>query len=436
VAKNSDTLVLTFRGTDAVDKAILGGQAWSGDGQYLHYEAFRPLIDKVYAYAQAHSDIKHIVVSGHSLGGAMADIFSAVDGQRFDALPNSDLTVVSMASAGLNAHSFGDYDNFSFHDYNTDIVKSFYEVQQGDLIDYMMNVVTPKFYVGFAHNNDRVFHSAQYADSPSASLGLTPVDLLSFNTHFNTKPLYLPNITNLDVDYPVPISLASLIGSWWMDNGFGAHHNGTIYYKNIDALYSSKLITDYTSQNLIFGVGNYVNQSQWFTEGKPNNDALFKSNPIVGTKNADFILGLEGNDRIEGNGGKDLLDGGSGNDVLLGGAGGDKMIGGAGNDTFLFTSVADSTVNALPDVIVDFKSGVDKIDLSKIDANTTISGNDAFLNVIMTDSFKGDFLNNPNSLFFDTTTHILYGDNNADNISDFHIVLTGVTSLSAGDITL
>jgi Ca2+-binding RTX toxin-like protein len=94
VTTNGDTLVLAFRGTDDKDRSVAGGQAFSGAGSFLHYQAFAPLIDSVLAYVQnSKNHIQHVVVSGHSLGGAMADIFTAVDAHRFTALAGKDLNV-------------------------------------------------------------------------------------------------------------------------------------------------------------------------------------------------------------------------------------------------------------------------------------------------------------------------------------------------------
>ncbi len=54
------------------------------------------------------------------------------------------------------------------------------------------------------------------------------------------------------------------------------------------------------------------------------------------------------------------------------------MTGGSGPDHFVFASLTDST-NAAPDTITDFlTSDNDRIDLSAIDANTILAGNQAF----------------------------------------------------------
>ena len=86
-----------------------------------------------------------------------------------------------------------------------------------------------------------------------------------------------------------------------------------------------------------------------------------------------------------------MLTGGNGNDHLTGGTGSDRLIGGAGQDileggyrygdTFVFQSMSDSYSGrgfATQDHIVDFERGLDKIDLSQIDANVAVAGNQAF----------------------------------------------------------
>jgi serralysin len=93
-------------------------------------------------------------------------------------------------------------------------------------------------------------------------------------------------------------------------------------------------------------------------------------------------VGGSGNDLIIGNAASNRLFGGAGNDVMSGGDGVDYFTGGAGNDTF----IADINGGTVPskrggislDVITDFVSGSDKIDLSGIDANIKLAGDQAF----------------------------------------------------------
>ena len=99
--KDGDTLVLTFRGTDGKDPAVENGQAWTGAGLSTHYKGFKSLIDAAYDYVRDHSEIENIVVSGHSLGGALVDVFTLIDAARFRNLRPDGLTLVSVASSGV-----------------------------------------------------------------------------------------------------------------------------------------------------------------------------------------------------------------------------------------------------------------------------------------------------------------------------------------------
>ncbi|MBZ9657249.1 M10 family metallopeptidase C-terminal domain-containing protein [Phyllobacterium sp. 2063] len=79
----------------------------------------------------------------------------------------------------------------------------------------------------------------------------------------------------------------------------------------------------------------------------------------------------------------DFLTGNAGNNVLAGGAGFDVLTGGAGADIFQFDYAerGNQSVDgqAYADSVVDFSSAEgDKIDLSRIDANTGTAGNQEF----------------------------------------------------------
>lgn len=105
-------------------------------------------------------------------------------------------------------------------------------------------------------------------------------------------------------------------------------------------------------------------------------------NTMVGNGNANFIEGL---------GGDDQLDGGVGGDTLIGGRGRDTLHGGKGSDDFRFDSVTDSNI-LFADLILDFTFSAgerDRINLSAIDANSLLAGNQAFV-FIGSAVFSGD----------------------------------------------
>ena len=99
-------------------------------------------------------------------------------------------------------------------------------------------------------------------------------------------------------------------------------------------------------------------------------------NELSGAAGADALRGGNGRDRLEGGRGDDLLLGGRGGDLLIGGVGADRLAGGPGGDTFRFAEM-DSAPGGR-DVVRDFASGLDRIDLARIDANELRAGNQAF----------------------------------------------------------
>lgn len=187
---------------------------------------------------------------------------------------------------------------------------------------------------------------------------------------------------------------------------------------------------------------------------------LSGNDTLNGSGSGDVLSGYKGNDAIYGNGGADVLNGWSGNDKLFGGSGNDKLLGGKGSDilngglgtdrlyggagdnakdTFDFNLIADSIKGTSRDKIYDFVSGIDKIDLKGIDANTSIEmmGDQAFefnkttakansiwfkMADVDGDSIKNDL--------------ILYGDVDGNLTADFEIGLVGVTKLVSTDFIL
>jgi hypothetical protein len=86
------------------------------------------------------------------------------------------------------------------------------------------------------------------------------------------------------------------------------------------------------------------------------------------------------------------------------------------------------------DTITDFNhSENDKIDLSVIDANIKLVGDQAFKFIGSTAFNKTDA---SGQLRFDAVSHILYGSTNADSKPEFSILLNGVSILVAADFVL
>ncbi|NOT15754.1 MAG: calcium-binding protein, partial [Methylotenera sp.] len=72
------------------------------------------------------------------------------------------------------------------------------------------------------------------------------------------------------------------------------------------------------------------------------------------------------------------------NNIIAGNSSKNILTGGGGADTFDYNLTTDSAVGATRDVITDFVQGVDKIDLSGIDARTLFGGNQEFTSIAKT----------------------------------------------------
>jgi Ca2+-binding RTX toxin-like protein len=110
----------------------------------------------------------------------------------------------------------------------------------------------------------------------------------------------------------------------------------------------------------------------------------------------DYLQGNAGDDVLYGDGGNDRMVGGIGNDTLIGGVGGDFLVSNEGADIFRYTAVEESQNIAINganqlDQIADFTQGQDKIDLSAIDANPTLDGDQAFTFITDPAHYTGDW---------------------------------------------
>jgi Ca2+-binding RTX toxin-like protein len=162
-----------------------------------------------------------------------------------------------------------------------------------------------------------------------------------------------------------------------------------------------------------------ANESLTF-DGTAETDGAFN---IRGGAGADVLASGAKADRLNGGAGDDQLFGLSGTDTLIGGLGTDIMRGGAGKDFFRFETTDLSTVeDGREDKIVDFQKGNDKIDLSAIDADETVDGNQAF-------SFVGDsdFSSTAGELRSSAVggnMWLVQGDTDGDGAADFAILVT------------
>lgn len=171
---------------------------------------------------------------------------------------------------------------------------------------------------------------------------------------------------------------------------------------------------------------------------------------IIGGAGEDYLDGGAGNDVLTALGGNDILLGGSGNDQLIGNRGADQLTGGAGADRFIFGALFQSAPDA-PDLITDFSGQTalspnrhgqtirtpgegDRIDLSLIDANTSLAGDQAF--TLVQRGFSGHAGEAYSSFDVGTGNTSLYLDVNGDGVPDMTIQLLGQVNFTGADFIL
>lgn len=151
---------------------------------------------------------------------------------------------------------------------------------------------------------------------------------------------------------------------------------------------------------------------------------------LLGTVDVDGTGNVLRN-KLTGNNGANALDGGLENDVLTGGRSADTLTGGDGRDRFDFNATLESTA-ALSDVIADFAGNGalagDLIDLSTIDADTLVGGDQEFVfigSAAFTAAGQVRFV-----------AGVLLASTDGDVQAELRIVLTGSPPLVEADLVL
>lgn len=269
--------------------------------------------------------------------------------------------------------------------------------------------------------------------------GGTGTDTADYSTAYNAVKVSLTSKTASGQGTDSLLNIENVTGSRYSDSLTGNTGANTLYAGSGDDTVHGGAGNDilnggsgsdtayYTSATSAVKVNLALTTAQ--ITGGAGTDTLISIESLTGGKYSDTLTGNSSANTLNGGGSNDKLSGDSGNDVLIGGTGRDTLTGGAGYDTFKFNAINESVVGTNRDVITYFSNGVDKIDLSAIDANVFSTGDQAFKLISSTTAFSA-------AGQIKLSSGILYGEVTGDGVADFEIALTGVTAVTSTDFIL
>ncbi|MCE3273675.1 MAG: alkaline phosphatase [Ramlibacter sp.] len=190
---------------------------------------------------------------------------------------------------------------------------------------------------------------------------------------------------------------------------------------------------DVVSELASYGGRDTVIASVDYTLGNYVENLRLAGNAVAGFGN-DAPNAMEGNDRgnlLDGGASNDTIQGGEGNDALVGGINADDLFGGAGSDRFVFRSTEESNLSAY-DLVMDFASGEDRIDVSQIDGDLGTAGLQAL-------RFVGAQIGGATGeLWYEQIDGgiVLAANTDADARAEFVVVFVGVFALDIADFIL
>jgi len=255
----------------------------------------------------------------------------------------------------------------------------------------------------------------------------------------------------------------TLFGGEGRDTLFGGHGNDVLFGGSGDdrlvggpgadimygGLGNDRYVVDSTADRVVgelgYGVGggiDVVESSASYT--LPTNVEVLH---LIGTENIsgtgtgghDLIIGNAGNNTLSGGYGNDRINGKEGDDWIIGGHGADTLVGDAGRDTFVYLSASESRAGpANRDFINGFERGVDRIDVSAIDARP--GGADDAFRFMGRAAFSGNGADSAGELryfTFGSGNHaIVEADLNGDGVAEFQLFVNQCRWLTATDFVL
>jgi Ca2+-binding RTX toxin-like protein/methionine-rich copper-binding protein CopC len=269
---STGTLAISFRGssdvTDLLDDVIGGGVNWG-----VVYGAFSSFVSAVLSNAASFGATR-ILITGHSLGGAMAEEAMARN------LSDTRLVGVTFGSPGTN---------------DPNVASSAGSDQR------LLNIGHADLYgaLGAGDQGDAVFRAT-----------------LGEHVQGSDIRVNLPD----EPDY----SLRTTAGRAFAGLDYGQHE--PFRYNNTAQAIAAEL-----TKNLNDGHPFDPRAFSYVIGTNTGNITL------DGSSGANVIIGDSGIDAISGYAGNDILDGGGGDDRLIGGAGNDIIYGGTGTDTAVYS---------------------------------------------------------------------------------------------------
>ncbi len=377
------SFVIAFRGTKEVGDVVtdlLIGVSSLFTATITAFNAQRPdaiaFVQKALDNPDYNIDKSNLTLTGHSLGGILAQSIASVNGYdayTFNALGTSGLTRFEGASGqnilnlsytdgGIlngdplsNALTFlGNQqvgavlpmigENFSLGahsmDYMNMVIRLYNNVLENFTSDTTYLEVT-RAYV----ENDRLKSFFGYSYEKTNQYFFTDANVLdgsASNLSFN----FLRDLTNTQIADQAKIDTAVLFALIKL-NGFAVEGTLSSYNTLNLAKYSTQYIEDrslmlfHMLDPVARPVGDYYFEDMGY-EVHLGSEGIFIKNPEVlfgtdtsdvleGNEKEDHLFGMDGEDTLNGNEGDDYLEGGTGNDILKGGQGYDKYIAGNGD---------------------------------------------------------------------------------------------------------